>query len=93
MTHVALQLGDLNDGEVICSHCKGTRKEYPSPITRKCSKCFGEGKLDWIENIIGKHIIPCISCGGTGNDKLKRFGSMSWVASCRDCGGIGKMSF
>jgi len=33
-------------GKVICSKCGGEGGE--------CSKCFGAGKLDWIENVVGR---------------------------------------
>lgn len=36
---------ELEQGEVICSSCSGVGS---------CSKCHGDGKLDWIENILGK---------------------------------------
>jgi len=49
----------LKEGEVICDRCKGTCHEPNSSdndelCTEICGKCFGHGKLDWIENIIGK---------------------------------------
>jgi hypothetical protein len=25
--------------------------------TKMCLRCHGEGKLDWIENVVGKHIV------------------------------------
>jgi len=56
----------LNEGEMVCNKCDG----YGSPSTIKtkgffkkqirvfqdahCSKCWGSGKVDWIENIVGK---------------------------------------
>ena len=42
---------DLEGGEVICPECKG--HSYHNCF-RYCPKCFGAGKLDWIEMIIGK---------------------------------------
>ena len=49
----------LGEGEVICGRCKGTCHEPNSNdndelCTEICSRCLGHGKLDWIENIIGK---------------------------------------
>ena len=49
----------LEEGEVICDRCQGTCHEPNSNdndelCTEICGKCFGHGKLDWIENIIGK---------------------------------------
>ena len=54
------------EGEIICPKCKGnciifTGKlsvsdfdKVPIEDTVICPKCFGTGKLDWIENILGK---------------------------------------
>jgi hypothetical protein len=36
----------LTPGEVVCDRCNGN--DY------FCEKCLGEGKLDWIENVVGK---------------------------------------
>ena len=50
----------LKPGEVVCNRCNGSGK-YPSSNNSstcidsyKCFKCHGTGKLDWIENIVGK---------------------------------------
>ena len=45
--------------EVICDQCNGSGDEYPFP----CSKCNGEGKVNWIENIFGKSIVEIIEGG------------------------------
>ena len=55
---------DLEEGEVICNKCNGKRKiETDKPkwwqlrlteVESLCPKCFGDGKLDWIENAVGK---------------------------------------
>lgn len=51
---------EINEGEVICYKCKGSGKLIPDSYNlytsypRECDKCFGCGKLDWIENIVGK---------------------------------------
>ncbi len=37
----------LKDGEVVCDRCGGNNGWW-------CPKCFGSGKLDWVENIVGK---------------------------------------
>ncbi len=51
----------LNPGDVICYECKGEGlyKPIPSDIYNgywkmQCDVCHGAGKLDWIENIVGK---------------------------------------
>lgn len=49
---------ELNEGEIKCPECYGNKKitdpklSYIYWIT--CPKCKGKGKLDWIENIVGK---------------------------------------
>jgi len=55
---------DLEEGEVICNKCSGKRRietDKPkwwrlrlSEIESLCPKCWGDGKLDWIENAVGK---------------------------------------
>ena len=49
----------LKEGEVICDRCQGTCHEPNSNdndelCTEICGRCLGHGKLDWIENIVGK---------------------------------------
>jgi len=55
---------ELEEGEVICNKCNGKRRirtDKPkwwqlrlSEVESLCPKCFGDGKLDWIENAVGK---------------------------------------
>jgi len=55
----------LKLGEMKCSKCNGTcfiyAKDHSKGIRHfagqkiKCDKCYGTGKLDWIENIVGKN--------------------------------------
>jgi len=40
----------LKPSELVCDRCKGTGKVRD----RLCRKCYGEGKLDWIDNIKGR---------------------------------------
>lgn len=42
---------ELKEGEYECSECNGTGK---AGIPYLCPRCQGAGKLDWIENIVGK---------------------------------------
>ncbi len=91
--NVAPPVVDLEEGEVICPKCNGSGSEpkiHDRIVAGKCSKCFGKGKLDWIENIVGIHRFSCTRCGGSGEDKPVRYGSMSWIATCPDCRGDGK---
>ncbi len=56
----------LNTGDVICDKCNGKNAGSYDIV---CTKCHGSGKLDWIENIVGKKleesnvIDNCISFG------------------------------
>ena len=52
---------DLKPGDIICPDCKGTGydlkiNDYPFgyKMHPHCDKCNGEGKLDWIEAVVGK---------------------------------------
>lgn len=55
-------MNKLKPGEVKCEKCKGTGYNLKAPdnnIPRyqklpPCPKCHGSGKLDWIENVVGK---------------------------------------
>ena len=48
---------NLNEGEIICPKCDGTGNTKGNEF-RFCDKCFGEGKLDWVSNVMGKIIPP-----------------------------------
>ena len=60
----------LEEEYVICNRCDGTGKkltkhgrfQYSGP----CDKCWGEGKLDWIENVVGKER-PYLSSSSTSS--------------------------
>jgi hypothetical protein len=52
---------DLLPGEEICPECKGTGKKRDKviggagyEIISVCERCWGDGKLDWIEMAMGK---------------------------------------
>ena len=45
----------LKEGEVICDNCHGDTPQYGDSIT-VCKKCWGSGKLDWIDVCVGKKI-------------------------------------
>lgn len=51
----------MSDGsEFVCEKCEGTgcyrsiTSDVTDPRFLRCPQCQGEGKLDWIENIVGK---------------------------------------
>ena len=41
-------------GKVVCSKCGGVGQFRLKDVRGICVKCLGEGKLDWIENVVGK---------------------------------------
>jgi RecJ-like exonuclease len=43
---------ELEVWEIICDKCHGFGKKPGTNLV--CRKCGGEGKLDWIENVVGK---------------------------------------
>jgi len=51
---------ELKEGEVYCDECNGSgnRAKWDQIPDYKCylpcNKCHGKGKLDWIENVVGK---------------------------------------
>jgi len=58
-----MKLKPLEPGDVICGQCNGTGKPNNNEIDYQqryvtyswvCDKCNGLGKLDWIENVVGK---------------------------------------
>ena len=53
-----------NNSEFICDRCEGSGSKFDPTINMKvrCQQCGGVGKLDWIENIVGKEV-PSIIWG------------------------------
>jgi len=56
-------MNPLEEGEVLCPQCIGTgkagtvkEKGKPTYFTElgTCDKCWGDGKLDWVDLIMGK---------------------------------------
>ncbi len=48
---------DESIGEVVCDKCNGWGNLYSEEVERhiiRCNKCWGIGKLDWIEKAVGK---------------------------------------
>lgn len=50
----------LKEREIICPKCNGIGSINKIPSNNfhvfkvRCPKCLGEGKLDWVENVVGK---------------------------------------
>ena len=55
----------LNEGERFCPKCDGAgalkcgwkTKRLKSSSLLQCHVCFGEGKLDWVEEAVGKRVV------------------------------------
>jgi len=64
----------LEEGEMICDKCEGTgimirvRKPVGEISTGTiCRKCHGTGKVDWIENIMGKKVLSSSSSSSSSD--------------------------
>ena len=49
---------DLKPGEVICDECNGSCINYDLEFIKiwghtDCPKCWGKGKLNWVDNLVG----------------------------------------
>ncbi len=44
----------------VCYRCNGSGRD-PEDIYSKCKACWATGKLDWIENILGRKEKPTLS--------------------------------
>jgi len=62
----------LEEGEIICDRCNGTGdagdNKFPGAWRSwepTCNKCWGTGKLNWIENVFGKEF-PYTMNGSSG---------------------------
>ena len=60
---------EISEGEEVCPDCEGkgmknVLKDRPAQFSsrRICQKCNGDGKLDWIEMVMGK---PPLSVSGS----------------------------
>lgn len=49
MSYIGIKV-PLNDGEIYCDLCKQNGRY----VNEMCPKCKGTGKLDWVENVVGK---------------------------------------
>ena len=50
----------MKDGEIVCNKCLGEGEILPYGDhfgVEICPKCLGVGKLDWVENVVGKKIV------------------------------------
>jgi hypothetical protein len=54
----------LKEGEVVCPECNGSGGQINyigdprdlKVVSKVCLKCLGEGKLDWVELVVGKKV-------------------------------------
>lgn len=46
----------LEAWEVICDNCNGSKPTRRDGIINVCTKCWGAGKLDWVEVCTGKQM-------------------------------------
>lgn len=54
---------ELDCGQVVCPSCNGScLGEWEQPAYSSCERCWGSGKLDWIELAMGKER-PCALSG------------------------------
>ena len=57
---IGLKKENFHGGDIVCPKCEGLGTEWTEgalKIPRLCSKCGGEGKLDWLERLFGKGIV------------------------------------
>jgi DnaJ-class molecular chaperone len=51
----------LKSGEVICDKCEGKgiiiSRDSKIPTVYTCIKCYGKGKLDWVDNATRKNTL------------------------------------
>lgn len=64
---------DLQEGEEICEECNGEGtynmfNDRPAQFSTKrlCPKCYGDGKFDWIEKVMGKPVQSSSTSSGGG---------------------------
>lgn len=76
-----------NEGYVICEECSGTgnifkiKGLFKTQFKEICTRCYGEGKLTWVENILGKEnpfvfslnrAFSCSSIGFSEHKQIKK---------------------
>ena len=69
----------LEEGEMICDKCEGkgciSSKIDPTTMASSCQKCQGTGKVDWIENIVGKK--PEMQFGSSSTSSMSSGGTFA----------------
>lgn len=71
---------ELELGEEVCSECGGRGTIGGQWFNRRlCPVCFGDGKLDWIEKIVGKKPKFRGSCESISSSSMS---SSSLSSSC-----------
>lgn len=85
---------ELNPEESICRHCEGTGEEpgkFIEGFRITCQRCWGDGKLDWVEMAMGKPIpqtfssssVSSSSCSTTSTKKEGVKNDTKWLHSRR----------
>lgn len=65
----------FEEGEVECAKCDGTGYDQSSPFwwLDKCRRCGGEGKTDWVTNIMGRDGEDYeVSCSSTWSSSVSK---------------------
>ena len=71
---------ELNPEESICRHCEGTGEEpgkFIEGFRITCQRCWGDGKLDWVEMAMGKPIPQTFSSSSVSSSSC----STKWLHS------------
>ena len=71
-------LDELDFGEVVCPECNGSCVgEWEQPAYSSCQRCWGAGKLDWIELVMGKERPYALSGYSSSSSRSSRSSSRS----------------
>lgn len=74
---------ELKPGEIICDECLGTGESIAYNL---CPKCHGNGKLDWIEAVVGKRSSVIIWGQKTLNAKPRKLKAGWTIETVEDLG-------
>ena len=70
---------ELSDGEVMCPKCEGRSTVYGqgTGMYNSCDRCWGSGKLDWIELVMGKELPFALSGMSASSSRSRSSTSVS----------------